>query len=442
MGGDVSDVLPPGPADLGALGGRDTLEAFERARARFGDLVRLARPRGEVWLVAGAGLARAVLAERPEDFGKGAPARHRRGLHAVLGTGLLTAGSEPMRLQRRRLLQPAFSRRRVDALTPAVVAESAARISRWVSHAAGERGTARVDVYPELESLAADTLQRLLFGRVLQGAEARRLRLPLALGVGRAGEARAAREAVDAAVRREVARRARHPLPGGVQDVLGLLLAGRAAGQIDDRGVLDEMATLILAGVETTASACAFALALLARAPRVQRAVSEETDRVLQGELPTAADLRRLERLDGVLDEALRLFPPIPAAPRRALRESLLGGYLVPAGTHLLVSIHALHRHPDHWRAPATFRPERFAHLAPGARAAFLPFGAGSHVCIGRELARLQARATIALTLQRARLSAPEGETLGRQVAVGLTPAGGTRLVLRPRRSGGDRPAA
>lgn len=438
----MPEPLPPGPVDPVALGGADILEALERARHRHGDLVRLARPGGDVWLVAGPGLARAVLGERPQDFGKGPASRRSRGLPGVLGGGLLTNADEARRLQRRRLLQPAFTQQRIDALTPAVAAATAARVARWLPpERATATATSSVDVYPEMEELAAGTLQRLLFGRLLEHAGARRLRLPLATGVARAGEARAARARVDRVVREEIERRARRPMPPGVGDALGLLLAGRARGEIDDDGVLDEMATLVLAGVETTASAAAFAMALLAHSPAVQRDVVEEVDTVLQGRPPTAADLRRLPRVDAVIDEGLRLFPAIPAAPRRALRETLLGGYLVPAGTRLLVSIHVLHRHPHHWRSPARFRPERFLSGEAGTRSAFLPFGAGSHLCIGRDLARLQARLVVALAVQRARLAASEGERLGRRVAVGLTPAGGTSLVVRPRPKAGPRTA-
>jgi len=430
----MSELLPPGPVALRAFGGADTLEALERARGRHGDLVRIAGPRGEVWLVADPAMARAVLADRPEDFGKGAPPRPGRGLHGVLGSGLLTTGSEPQRLRRRLLLQRAFTRERVDALAPAVASATASRLARWLD---GEVPATTLDVYPELEALAAETLQRLLFGRVLEAPS--RLRLPLAMGVAGAAEARAARARVDAVVREEIARRSRLPLPGGVEDVLGLLSAGSEAGEIDERGVLDEMATLVLAGVETTASASAFALALLARSPRNQQGAAEEVDRVLQGGLPTAARLRRLPRVDAVLDEALRLFPAIPSAPRLALRDSLLGGTLVPAGTRLLVSIHVLHRHPHHWRAPAAFRPERFLDGAPGTRSAYLPFGAGGRLCIGRELARLQGRVVIASALQRLRLEPVDGERLGRRVAVGLTPERGTRLRMRARAVAGWR---
>lgn len=434
--GAMSELLPPGPVAVASFGGADVLEGLERVRARHGDLVRLARPAGEVWLVAGPGVARAVLTERPEDFGRPGPARPGRGLHGVLGDGLLTSGSEARRLRRRRLLQPAFRRERVDALTPAVASAAAARVEGW-----SRGGAATVDVYPELEALASETLPRLLFGRVL-GENGRRLRLPLASGIAGPGRARQARARVDAVVRAEVARRQERPLPSAVEDALGLMLAGRERGEIDDQGVLDEMATLLAAGVETTASAGAFALALLARAPKAQRRVADEVDRVLQGRLPGAADLRRLPEVDAVLDEALRLFPAIPSAPRQARRDALLGGYLVPAGTRLLVSIHALHRHPGHWRAPAAFRPERFLEHPQGTRAAYLPFGAGGHLCIGRDLARLQGRLTVALTVQRMRLAALEGDRLRRRVAIGLTPDGGTRVRVRPRRGAGTLPAA
>ncbi|MEJ2665521.1 MAG: cytochrome P450 [Deinococcales bacterium] len=431
----VSDPLPPGPIALAAAGGRDTLETLERVRARYGDLVRLARPGAEVWLVAGPGLARAVLAERPQDFGKGARRRGARALHAVLGGGLLTAPDDGRRLRRRRTLQPAFSRARIDALVPAASSLAADRVDRWLRTSAR---AGAVDVYPELEELAARLTQRLLFGRELDSAASRALRLPLALGAVSMGRARAARAAVDAVLTSELARRAAEPMPAAVQDALGLLLGARHAGRIDDAGILDELATLTLAGIETSASAAAFALSLLARDHAVQRDVAADVARSLRDRPPTtAADLRRLPAVAAAFDESLRLFPPVPAAPRQALRDSLLGGRLVPAGTRLLVSIHTLHRHPDYWRDPAAFRPHRFLDGDGGpARAAFLPFGAGTHLCLGRELATMLGRLVIASCVQRAVLSAPEDEPLRRKLAVGLTPASGTRLTLAPRGAG------
>ncbi|MEJ2290202.1 MAG: cytochrome P450 [Deinococcales bacterium] len=376
-------------------------------------------------------MARAVLVGRPHDFGKGAAAGDRRGLNAVLGGGLLTAPSEERWRSHRRLLQPAFRRPRIEAMTPALASSTANVVEGWLLRNSADPW---VDVMPDVEALVADGLQRLLFGRPLGRARAAQLRLPLALGVAPVREVRRARSEVDGVLRDEIERRTRDPVPAAVEDVLGLLLAARARGEIDDAGILDELATLLLAGIETTASAGAFALALLARAPRVQAAAADEVDHILQGRPPTAADLERLPRVTAAFDEALRLLPPIPAAPRRALRDTLLGEYVVPAGTRLLVSIHLLHRHARYWRDPAVFRPERFA-AAPRkpVSGAFLPFGAGAHQCIGRELARLQGRLLLAMAMQRARFRAVEGDALGRRLAVGLTPSGGTRLSVLAR---------
>ncbi len=430
----MHEPLPPGPFDLAHFGGVDVLEAFERVRARHGDLVRLRRGRGELWLIGDPGLARAVLVERPHDFGKGATPGGRRGLGALLGGGLLTAPSEDRWRSHRRMLQPAFRRARIDAMAPALISSAGEVVERWL-HGGGE--AEGVDVAPGIEALIADGLQRLLFGRPLERALSVRLKLPLALGIAPAPEARRARAAVDVALREELERRDHVPMPAAVEDVLGLLLDARSRGEVDDAGILDELATLLLAGVETTASAAAFALALLARAPRSQAVVAEEIDRVLQGRLPTRADLERLPHLAGAFDEALRLLPPIPAAPRRALRDTLLGGHVVPAGTRLLVSIHLVHRHARSWRDPAVFRPERFDPATDETVAgAFLPFGAGAHRCIGRELARLQGRVLLARALQQARFRPVEGDPLGWRLAVGLTPSSGTRLrvVARGRR--------
>jgi cytochrome P450 len=169
--------------------------------------------------------------------------------------------------------------------------------------------------------------------------------------------------------------------------------------------VRDEVITMFFAGHETTALALTWAWYLLALNPEVEAKLHAEVDRVLVGRVPTVEDLPNLPYVRMVVDETLRLYPPVWTFPRQAIADDEIGGYHIPAGSLMFPSQYLTHRHPRFWEDPERFDPERFLpQRAEGRQTfAYYPFGGGSRTCIGVHFALLEACLVLATMAQRIR---------------------------------------
>lgn len=177
-----------------------------------------------------------------------------------------------------------------------------------------------------------------------------------------------------------------------------------------------------MAGTETTASVLSWVLYELARHPGIEARVLEELDEVLGGEPVTFDHLTRLPYLNRVITETLRLHHTGWLVTRRTVTETRLGAWTLPPGTELAYCQHALHRDPDLFPDPLAFDPDRHQDGSPPA--AFLPFGAGRHKCIGDRFALTELATALATILPAVRLTLAPGRT--------VTPV--ARATVRPRR--------
>ncbi|HEV2579998.1 MAG TPA: cytochrome P450, partial [Ktedonobacteraceae bacterium] len=211
-------------------------------------------------------------------------------------------------------------------------------------------------------------------------------------------------------------------------DFLSILLRARhedGSGMSDEQ-LMDECITLFGAGHETTAAALTWVWYQLCQHPALYKKVQQEVDSVLQGRTPTYADLPNLPYCLQVFKETMRLYPPATGTMREALRDIEIDGYPVRKGTNVVLPIYTLHRHPRYFPEPETFDPDRFLPEREKAlpRYAYLPFGAGSRICIGNHFAMMEGHLLIATLAQRATFS-----LLPRQmIAPDLTKT----LALRP----------
>ena len=175
----------------------------------------------------------------------------------------------------------------------------------------------------------------------------------------------------------------------------------------DEAEVLDQVVGTIFAGHETTALTMTYALHQIGSRPAVADRVAAEIDDVVDGR-PTLDDLQELTYLEAVIDETLRLYPPVHAIPRVTTAEFELGEHVIPANEQVLLSVWSIHRDPRFYDDPLAFDPDRWADTAPRDRGyEFVPFGSGPRICIGRHFARLEAKAVLAAVAGRYRL----GET-------------------------------
>jgi cytochrome P450 len=186
---------------------------------------------------------------------------------------------------------------------------------------------------------------------------------------------------------------------GVPDDLLGLLIE---AG-MDSELIRDQLLTMFIAGHDTSTALLAWSLVLLGKHPSVLAQVKAEVDAVLQGAAPTPE--HRLPLLDAVIDEALRLYPPIHLSSRTAAVDLEFQGYHIPQGARVLFSIYLTQRHPDYWSDAAAFKPERFLNSPAPEPYTYLPFGGGKRNCIGALFAQIETRLVLARIFQRFDLS-------------------------------------
>ncbi len=203
-----------------------------------------------------------------------------------------------------------------------------------------------------------------------------------------------------------------------------------------DEYILGEAKNFFVAGHETTGNALSWALYLLVKNPYSLQIVQDEIDNVIGTGKPTFENIENLTYLEMVILETLRLYPPIWLITRRAIEEDNLAGYKVPANMSVNIITYLLHRHPQYWNQPDIFYPERFLPEASKNRpkTAFIPFGFGPRVCIGRQFAMMNMKMILARLIQSYRFSLPKSDyTVAALPLITLKAEQGIRLRIQSR---------
>jgi cytochrome P450 len=204
-------------------------------------------------------------------------------------------------------------------------------------------------------------------------------------------------------------------------------------GMSDDL-IRDQLLTMLIAGHDTSTALLAWSLYLLGRHPEVLQRAQDEVDSVLGRKTPELESVNQLNYLDHVINEVLRLYPPIHIGNRRAAREIEFQGYRIPAGQRVVYSIYLTHRMPEYWPDPYRFDPQRFTAEQSRFRPhyAYLPFGGGRRNCIGFAFAQVEVKVVLARLLQKFCFASAGGEMHAHMGAT-LEPRPGVLMFARPR---------
>jgi cytochrome P450 len=340
-------------------------------------------------------------------------------LGPIIGNGLLLSEGDDWRHQR-RTIAPALAPRVVPMLARHIASATAETVARL---AAAPREP--VDLLAAMQFLALEIAARSMFSLEMgqYGAAMRRmiqdfgerlgqphfldLMLPVAIPTLRDLARRRFRRHWIALMDEIVAARLRAPPSDKPRDLFDMLFAARdpETGAAFSREQLrDQMATMIVAGHETTALTVFWSLYLLTLAPAEQERVAEEARGLDLGPENAAQALPKLVYTRAVVNEALRLYPPAFAIARLANGPDRLGDVAVPRGALVMISPWVLHRHVGLWQDPDAFLPSRFLDGEP-PRFSYLPFGAGPRVCVGAQLALTEAVLVLAAMARRFRIS-------------------------------------
>jgi len=218
--------------------------------------------------------------------------------------------------------------------------------------------------------------------------------------------------------------------------VSSLLSARNKEGKalLDSKAVRNEVAVIFLAGQETTANCLAWVWYLLSQSPEVEARMHAEIDRVLEGRIPTLEDLPQLIYTRAVIDETLRLYPPVPILTREAMEDTSIRRRFVAKGSLICVVPWLLHRHQKYWDKPDHFNPERFLPDAkPIEKFAYIPFSVGPRVCAGRAYGLTEATLTLAMLAQRYTFELVPGTQVEAISRLTLRPGESLPMIVRNR---------
>jgi cytochrome P450 len=449
MRSTISHTFPPGPyfnpVSLILRGSpSDVLHLFMSIVREYGDVARMRGGPWSMYLVSHPNDVRYVLYDNHKNYSK--KDRINALLKPVLGEGLLTSEGALWR-QQRRLMQPAFHAQQLASIDAVVTDATRSMLERWRTHAAGGQP---LEVLSEMRRLTFRILGKTLFGTDVTYTdetdwaatvffeyfdyESRHfLSVPQRIPTPRNRRFRKALRAMDKIVDDIIDKRLHQGQSNG--DLLSMLLLAEeneASGRIKGQQLRDEVATLIRVGYETPAVALAWTWYFMSKYPEVERRLRAEVADVLDGRTPTFHDLPRLKYTRAVVEESMRLCPPVWAVSRGAIEDDQIGGYYVPANSVVVLCPYITHRHPAFWENPEGFDPERFMpeRSADRPRGAYLPFGGGPRRCIGDDFAMIEAQLIIPMITQIFRLDLMPGHPVEPAPVFTLRPRYGLPMTL------------
>jgi cytochrome P450 len=377
-------LLPPGPTEKYETT-EDLLAWMGDNFARYGDLYRASVYGAPVYVVSNPDYCERILRRNWRNYARGGQVVKRIAL--LLGSGLIASNGEFWASQR-RMMQPAFSKGAIPGFTGIMTEANADLLARW--RVAAFRQEA-VHVTHDLRTMVLKITLIAIFGD--DYADVAPNFAVLAEQAARNLEFAAAFRPLGQIIRRIIEQRRQQGREAN--DFLGSMMAAvdRTNGQsMPDNQLIKETLTLVIAGYETTAGLLNWIWYLLARHPDQQSRLAAELEAMPWGDVPPIDSLPQYNVTRQVIEEALRLYPPLWLMTRRAVQDDQLGDFFVPAGTEIYISPYLIQRNPDLWETPDRFDPDRMQadRVVERPELAMCPFGAGPRNCIGEHFARVE----------------------------------------------------
>lgn len=449
---------PPGPKGHPLFGlvdefRRDMLGFYQRAKEEYGDVVRLRLLWVNTYAVTHPDAVRYILQENNRNY------RRNRFVNDLikryLGRGLFTLDGESW-LSRRRLMQPAFHRQRLQRMGALMTDATAQMLAGWDKEPAGKHLAIDAEMTQVTLRIAGQALFSVdLLGEAKRvgdafvettGYTSKRMQTPFlpprVLPTAQNRRFNHATAILDQTIYAMIQERRRRAESMNAQqekgDLLAMLMAARdeeTGAMLSDEQLRHEIALLIFAGHDTTANALTWAFYLLSQHPEEEARLHAEVDAVLQGRTPTIDDLPRLPYTRMVVEESLRLYPPAWTIGRQSIAPDIVGGYQIPANANLIIPIYVIHHDARWWPEPERFCPERFGQEQATGRHKFtyLPFGGGPRLCIGSSFAMMEAQLVLATIAQHYRLRLVPDHPVQPKPVVMLCPSAGLPMVIERR---------
>jgi cytochrome P450 len=443
---------PPGPRGEPLFGSsrtyaKDPFRFLSACEQAYGDIVEFELGQLPTYMLTNPVDIERVLVSEADIFRK--PDFQSDALGDLLGDGLLLSEGETWRGQR-QLTNPAFAMGRLANFADRIVDHADALLATW------EDGRT-VNVEQEMTTVTLDVIADLMLGTELSDKRVETVRQSLdPLGaqfepnpirfaapnwVPMPGdrEYQQALDTLEGVVGDIIAERRGNEGDadadeGVPMDMLSILLRAQERGEQSAGQLRDEVVTMLLAGHDTTALTLTYTWYLLSQHPSAREKVHDEIKAVVDGR-PTIDDVQELEYVEWVIDEAMRLYPPVYTIFREPKTDVELAGYHIEEGSALMLPQWAVHRSGRWWDNPEQFEPERWQSDRQGERPrfAYFPFGGGPRHCIGKHLAKLEAQLILARTAERFELEYDREGHFEYRPTLTLHPQDGMPMTVRER---------
>lgn len=445
---------PVGSTVLGNLGdlGENPLAFLTECDRNYGDIVPLHLGPTAACLVTHPDLIESVLKNR-DSFVK---SRGFRALHRLLGNGLLTNEGDSW-FRQRRLAQPVFQRKRIAGYEQIMVDYTEKMLDDWQCE--GQPDTPR-DIHADMMRLTLNIVMKAIFDQDVSTGEAETVAHALDVAMNWFDSKRRqnffivewfprpeniryrnAIRAMDDTIYSIIQQRRESGEDPG--DLLSMLMAARDEDDgsgMSDQQLRDEIATLMLAGHETTANTLSWTWMLLAQHPEAEAKLHAELEQVLAGRSPTVEDMQKLPYTNAVIKESMRVYPPVPLLGREATEDVVIGDYLIPKNTVVIISQWVMHHSPKYFDQPEAFQPERWLETSGEQplekrlpQGVYFPFGDGPRICIGKGFALMEAVLLLATIAQKYQFDLELGHKIIPQSSITLRPEHGILATLKVR---------
>ncbi len=429
--------LPPGPGsevrlDFSFPDG--TLPMLVDLFHKFGDVYKLRSIDREphTYVVSHPNDASYILGKNYRNYDKGVGIER---VNVLLGRGLMVSEGDLWKRQR-KMIQPIFHRDVLENFFTLMVKCSEMLLASWQ---AKRIAVETINLTAEMSQATLDFMLYVLFSDDLECLVKQYGHNPFDIITDESARdlmfARKFRALTKDVIGIVESRREHNRRP---YDIVSLLIDVREkkTGQaMPDKLMIDEVLTLVIAGHETTAAALNWTWYLISQHPDVESQLHDELDGVLSGRVPAFDDLAKLIYTRQIIEEAMRLYPPGWLLTRRALGEDEISGFHVPAGSDVFVSPYIIHRHPEFWQQPESFKPERFApeHSNSRPQGAYLAFSMGARNCIGEAMAMYEMLTQLAVIGQQLRLDYIPQHSLELDAKVNLRPKHNLHMLIKER---------
>ncbi|KAL7152127.1 hypothetical protein ABFS83_04G076500 [Erythranthe nasuta] len=427
---------------------------FEDWQNKYGEVFVFSLGTTQILHTTNPDMVREITTCTSLDLGKPSYQAKERG--SLLGQGILTSNG-PYWSHQRKIIAPELYMTKVKGMMDIVTESTITLVNSWksiISEANNNGGIADIKIDQHMRSFSGDVISKACFGsnyskgeeiffklRALQEAASKKV---LATGIPGMRhvptksnrEAWALEKEIKGLILNVVKERKE---AGSEKDLLQMLLEGAESSDLSqeaiNRFIVDNCKNIYLAGYETTAVSATWCLMLLASNPGWQERVRAEVLEVCNGQIPDYDMVRKMKLLTMVINESLRLYPPVTVVSREAFKDMKFGGIDVPKGVNLWTFVLSLHTDPGVWGPDAyDFNPERFANGITGACKfphLYMPFGVGPRVCLGQNLALVELKVLIALIVSNFSLALSPGYVHSPVLSLVIEPEFGVDLYVK-----------